>query len=44
MLFGGFVKGNWRAGGFGVALAAVAGVLLWIEAAVVRRLLPPSRP
>lgn len=44
MLFGGFVKGNWRAGGFGVALAAVAGVHLWIEAAVVRRLLPPSRP
>ena len=42
VLFGGFVKGNWRAGGFGVVLAAIAGVLLWIEAAVVRRLSPPA--
>jgi hypothetical protein len=31
------VKGNWRAGGFGVVLAAVTGALLWIEAAIVRR-------
>jgi hypothetical protein len=37
VLFGGFVKGNWRAGGFGVVLAAVSSILLWIEAAVVRR-------
>jgi hypothetical protein len=37
VLFGGFVKGNWRAGGFGIVLAAVASILLWIEAAVVRR-------
>lgn len=37
VLFGGFVKGNWRAGGFGVILAALAGMLLWIEVAVVRR-------
>ena len=44
VFYGGFVKGNWRACGFGVVLAAVAGILLWIEAAVVRRLLPPSRP
>jgi hypothetical protein len=40
VLFGGFVKGNWRAGGFGVALALVAGTLLWIEAALVRRSTP----
>ena len=39
VLFGGFVKGNWRAGGFGVVLAAVAGTLLWIEATIGRRLL-----
>ena len=38
---GGFLKGNWDAGGFGIALASVAGVLLWIEAAIARRLLPP---
>ena len=44
VLFGGFVKGNWRAGGFGVVLAAVSSILLWIEAAVVRRLLPPTGP
>jgi hypothetical protein len=35
----GFLNGNWKAGGFGIALASVAGVLLWIEAAVARRLL-----
>jgi hypothetical protein len=40
VIFGGLVRGNWRAGGFGVVLAAVAGILLRIEAAVVRRLLP----
>jgi hypothetical protein len=37
VLFGGFVKGNWRAGAFGLALAAVSGTLLAGEAAVVRR-------
>jgi hypothetical protein len=48
VLVGGFVKGNWNAGGFGIALASVAGVLLWIEAAIARRILPavegPARP
>jgi hypothetical protein len=39
VLFGGFVKGNWRAGAFGVALAAVSGALLAGEAALARRLL-----
>ncbi|MDA8236782.1 MAG: hypothetical protein M0T75_02690 [Chloroflexi bacterium] len=39
VLVGGFVKGNWRAGAFGVALAAASGALLWIEVAVGRRLL-----
>ena len=39
LLFGGFVKGNWRAGAFGVALAAVSGALLAGEAALARRLL-----
>ncbi len=43
VLFGGFVKGNWRAGGFGIALAGMAAVLLWIEASIARRLLPPPR-
>jgi hypothetical protein len=42
VVVGGFLKGNWNAGGFGIALASVAGVLLWIEAAVARRLLPPA--
>ena|GEM_PF-2188834 len=37
ILFGGFVKGNWRAGGFGLALAAVSGALLGLEAAVAAR-------
>jgi Zn-dependent protease with chaperone function len=36
VLFGGFVKGNWRAGAFGIALAAVSGIALGIEAAVLR--------
>jgi hypothetical protein len=40
VVVGGFLKGNWNAGGFGIALASVAGVLLWIEAAIARRLLP----
>jgi hypothetical protein len=40
VVVGGFLKGNWQAGGFGIALASAAGVLLWIEAAVARRLLP----
>ena len=38
VLAGGLYKGNWRAGGFGVALASVSGVLLWIDAIVLRRL------
>jgi hypothetical protein len=42
VVVGGFLKGNWKAGGFGFALASVAGVLLWIEAAIARRLLPPG--
>jgi len=42
--FGGVVKGNWRAGGFGAALAVVSGAILWLEAAVARRLLPPAGP
>ncbi len=37
VLFGGFVKGNWRAGGFGVVLAVVSGTLLWIETVLVGR-------
>ena len=39
VLFGGFVKGNWRAGAFGVALAALSGALLAGESALARRLL-----
>jgi len=39
---GGLVRGNWNAAGFGFALASVTGVLLWIEASVARRLLPPA--
>jgi hypothetical protein len=39
VLFGGLVKGNWRAGGFGVALAATSVALLAGEAALARRLL-----
>ena len=42
VVVGGFLKGNWNAGGFGIALASVAGVLLWIEASIARRLLPPG--
>jgi hypothetical protein len=42
VVVGGFLKGNWNAAGFGIALASVAGVLLWIEAAVARRLLPSA--
>lgn len=40
VVVGGFVNGNWNAAGFGFALASVAGALLWMEAAIVRRLLP----
>jgi hypothetical protein len=40
VVVGGFLNGNWNAGGFGIALASVAGVLLWIEAAIARRLVP----
>jgi hypothetical protein len=39
VLFGGLVKGNWRAGGFGVALAAISAALLAGEAAVARSVL-----
>jgi len=39
VLFGGFVKGNWRAGGFGVVLASFSAALLAGEAALARRLL-----
>lgn len=39
VLFGGFVRGNWRAGGFGIALATIAGALLVVEATIGRRLL-----
>ena len=38
-LFGGLVKGNWRAGAFGLALAALTAGLLAGEAAIARRLL-----
>jgi hypothetical protein len=38
VLWGGFVRGNWRAGGFGIALASACGVLLWIDAIILRRL------
>jgi hypothetical protein len=31
------VKGNPRAGAFGVALAAVSAALLWLEARLLRR-------
>lgn len=39
VLFGGFVRGNWRAGEFGIALAGVTGVLLAFGGILVRRLL-----
>ena len=42
VVVGGLVRGNWNAAGFGFALASVTGVLLWIEASVARRLLPPA--
>jgi membrane protein YdbS with pleckstrin-like domain len=38
VLFGGVVKWNWRAGAFGIVLAAVAGVALAVEVAAWRRL------
>lgn len=37
ILFGGIVQGNPRAGAFGLALAGASGILLAIEAAVLRR-------
>ena len=37
IVFGGLVKGNWRAGAFGVVLALASGTLLWLETVVVRR-------
>jgi hypothetical protein len=42
VVVGGFVKGNWNAAGFGFALSGAAGVLLWMEAAIARRLLPAA--
>lgn len=43
VVVGGLVRGNAEAAGFGFALAGVTGVLLWIEAAIARRLLPPTQ-
>ncbi len=43
VLFGGLVKNNWRAGAFGVVLAAVTAGLLALEASVARRILGPRR-
>jgi hypothetical protein len=40
VLIGGLVKGNWRAGGFGVALAGATGLALLVEVAILRRRLP----
>ena len=40
VVVGGFVKGNWNAGRLRDRLASVAGVLLWIEATLARRVLP----
>ncbi len=37
VVVGGVLRGNWRAGGFGFALAAVTGVLLAAEVAIARR-------
>jgi hypothetical protein len=42
VLFGGFMKGNWRAGAFGLALATVSATLLGAGLAIVRRRLPPA--
>jgi hypothetical protein len=39
VLYGGFVKGNWRAGGFGVALALACVILLVADAAALRAVL-----
>ena len=44
VVVGGFLRGNWNAAGFGFALAGITGVLLWIEASLARRLLPPGGP
>ena len=38
VLFGGFIKWNWRAGLFGFVLAAVSGALLALEATFWRKL------
>lgn len=37
VLVGGVVRGNWRAGGFGIALALVTGALLAIGTGLARR-------
>ena len=42
VVVGGLVQGNWNAAGFGFALSSVTGVLLWVEASIARRLLPPG--
>ena len=39
VLFGGFVRGNWGAGRFGIALAVIAGALHVVEVTIGRRLL-----
>ena len=39
VLFGGVVRGNWGAGRFGIALAAISGALLVVEVTIGRRLL-----
>jgi hypothetical protein len=42
VLFGYLVKGNERAGLFGLVLATISGVLLMVGVAIVRRRLPPA--
>jgi hypothetical protein len=42
VLFGFFVKGNPRAGLFGLVLAAISGSLFALGTAIVRRRLPPA--
>ena len=37
VLVGGVVRGNWRAGGFGIALALVTGALLALGTGLARR-------
>jgi hypothetical protein len=44
VVVGGMLKGNPDAAGFGFALMGVAGVLLWIEASLARRVLRGAAP